>query len=383
MIQYNAVEHAPMSNEIGVSTNQRIGIIDGFRALSIISVLLYHFTNPWVTKYPHQDFFLHIFKYGYLGVNFFFMISGFVICYTLEHTTNLYSFYRNRFVRLFPAMFLCTLLIFIIIHFLDDKRQFEDAHQLKNILPGLTFTNPQLWTLITGTNYRWINGSFWSIWVEIQFYVIASGLYFANRKRFYRNFFLVGVIIFIFKYIPIELLNRYSGLLSNGTNHALEVWRRDDEIFNITFFIPWFLCGAAFYRLYRGLKKNDMSFSILYLIISLLCLTKDTYNFYTGKFIEMMVACSIMVLLFLFMIYYDRYLAILKNAFLCRIGVISYSIYLIHEQIGVLLINKYEKYLGSFSGLTPFLVIGMIICFGELSYRFYEKNASKLLKCIL
>ena len=362
--------------------DHRIKILDGFRALAIISVLIYHLTNPWVTKYPHHDFFLHIFKYGYLGVHFFFIISGFVICYTLENTPNLISFYRNRFARLFPAMLLCTFLIFVIIHFLDNKRQFEDAHQLKNILPGLTFTNPQLWTVITGTNYHWINGSFWSIWVEIQFYIIASGVYFANKKRFHRNFFLAGIIIFILKYIPIELLNRYSGSLSNETNHMMEIWRRGDEIFNITFYISWFLCGSALYYLYPGFGKKGMFFSIIYLIISLVCLTKDVSNFFSGQSAIMMIGSLIIVLLFLLMIYYDHPLTIFKNPFLCRIGVISYSTYLIHEQIGILLINKYEKYLGNFSGLTPFLVICIIICFSELSYGFYESKASKILKNI-
>ena len=127
---------------------RKIGAIDSFRAISIISVLIYHLTNPWVTKYPHKDFFLHIFKYGYLGVNFFFMISGFVICLTLENTPNILVFYRNRFARLFPAMLLCTILIFIFVHFLDDKGQFGDAHKLKNTLPALTFTNPQFRKLI-------------------------------------------------------------------------------------------------------------------------------------------------------------------------------------------------------------------------------------------
>jgi peptidoglycan/LPS O-acetylase OafA/YrhL len=358
----------------------RIEILYAFRAIAIISVLIYHLTNPWTTTYPHPDFLLHIFKYGYLGVNFFFMISGFVICYSLENTPNLLSFYRNRFARLFPAMFLCTILIIVTLYFLDDKRQYKDAHELKNALPGLTFINPQLWSLVTGANYRWLNGSFWSIWVEVQFYAVASGVYFANKANFHRNLLLVGIGIFVFKYIPIELVNHYSGTFSNKTNRFIESWRRYDEIFNITFWVTWFLCGATLYYSFTSSKKGATFISTFYLVLSVGCLTKDTYTFFTGKVVETITACITIILLFLMMIYYESSLSFLKNPLLCRIGIISYSVYLIHEQIGILLINKYEKYMGNWSGLAPFLVIAIFICFGELSYRFYESKVSRILR---
>ena len=86
-----------------------------------------------------------------------------------------------------------------------------------------------------------------------------------------------------------------------------------------------------------------------------------------------------MFALFLLLIYYEKPLLFLKSRLILRIGVISYSIYLIHEQIGILLINRYQKYLGNWSGLSPFIVIVIVICYGELSYRFYEKMASKIL----
>jgi peptidoglycan/LPS O-acetylase OafA/YrhL len=357
----------------------RIEVLDGFRAIAIISVLMYHFTGPWV-KYPHQDFFLHIFKYGYLGVHLFFMISGFVICYTLENTPNLLSFYRNRFARLFPAMLLCTVLIFLFVRFVDDQVQFKSAHDLKNVLPGLTFINPQIWSLVTGKEFKWLNGSFWSIWVEVQFYVIASAVYFANRKNFPRNLFIVCIAVVISKYIPIGLYNTWSSSFSKETNHILVTWRKDDEIFNITFWITWFFCGSAFYHLYNSVKKKTNTFPVLYLIVSLLCLTADTKNFFKQTFIETMIACLIMVVLFLLMIYKERSLFFLKNSFISRIGIVSYSIYLIHEQIGTLLIQKTAPYFGSWSWLTPLPVIVIFMIFGELSYRFYESKVSKILR---
>jgi peptidoglycan/LPS O-acetylase OafA/YrhL len=58
----------------------------------------------------------------------------------------------------------------------------------------------------------------------------------------------------------------------------------------------------------------------------------------------------------------------------------SYSIYLIHEAIGVLLINKYGKYMGIWSPVSPLIVMVLVVGFAGLSYRFYEKKAALFLK---
>jgi peptidoglycan/LPS O-acetylase OafA/YrhL len=142
------------------SDERRVKLLDSFRFIAITAVLFYHFTHLWVTQYPYGNYFHHIFKYGYLGVQFFFIISGFVISYTLENTPTLFSFYKNRFSRLFPSMLLCSLITLIVISLLDDHYLFKNAHELKNFIPSLTFINPTLWTLITKVNFYWINASY-------------------------------------------------------------------------------------------------------------------------------------------------------------------------------------------------------------------------------
>src|ERR1700733_3136318 len=106
----------------------RIELLDSFRFIAILSVLLYHFTSSSISLFPYGNFYHHIFKFGYLGVNFFFMISGFVISYTLDNTTGLLSFWQNRFSRLFPPMLLCSAVTFIMVCWLDDHQLFKNAH---------------------------------------------------------------------------------------------------------------------------------------------------------------------------------------------------------------------------------------------------------------
>ncbi|HTI08974.1 MAG TPA: hypothetical protein VL832_10470, partial [Puia sp.] len=80
------------------------------------------------------------------------------------------------------------------------------------------------------------------------------------------------------------------------------------------------------------------------------------------------------------MIYKRQYLFFLNISLFKRIGVISYSIYLIHEVIGTLLINKYGAYLGRWAPLSLVITMVLIIIFAEGSYRFYEKRTSRWLK---
>ena len=79
----------------------RISILDGFRSLAILSVLLYHFFSRWVP--PENDISLYPYKNAYdyfgigqLGVQFFFIISGFVIFFTLDTTANFSSFLEKK-----------------------------------------------------------------------------------------------------------------------------------------------------------------------------------------------------------------------------------------------------------------------------------------------
>lgn len=360
---------------------QRIQVLDGFRLIAILSVFLYHLTSSWIITYPFGNTFLHIFKYGYLGVQFFFMISGFVISYTLSHTPNLFSFYRNRFSRLFPGMVLCSLVTFIVISLLDDQLLFKNAHEIQNFVPSLTFINPPVWTLATKNDFHWINGSYWSLWVEIQFYIVASGLYFLNKKAFPRNLLLIGIIISLIKYIPGDFLNSYSNYIkTHGLFSIFYTWRNIDELFNLPFYIRWFLLGSIFYQLYSGFDYKKNIPSVIYMLIVLVCLLRDVRTFSENTFMETIIASMLMIVLFLLMINRNKYLFFLENRFLTRIGMISYTIYLIHEDIGVLLICKYGIYLGRWSILSPFLILILTVGFAELSYWFYEKQASAFIK---
>lgn len=176
---------------------KRIDILDTYRAFSIFIVMLYHYytryTIPHISEnlYPYGNK-LDVFDFGFLGVNFFFIISGFVIIYSLQNTKTLVLFWKKRLIRLIPSMAICCLLLLIIFNLLDDHNLFPNSHHLFNLLPSLTFSSPELWSFVfskLGITFHYLNGSFWSLWPEIQFYFLCSFIFFYNKEKFYKNFF--------------------------------------------------------------------------------------------------------------------------------------------------------------------------------------------------
>ena len=73
---------------------RRIDFLDGLRGVAIILVILYHAYARWPTFVPYETTFGNIlfFKYGYLGVQLFFLISGFVILLSLDNCKSFKNF---------------------------------------------------------------------------------------------------------------------------------------------------------------------------------------------------------------------------------------------------------------------------------------------------
>jgi peptidoglycan/LPS O-acetylase OafA/YrhL len=357
---------------------KRIGILDSFRFLAIISVMLYHYTCRWDSLYPYGKFFRQAFLYGNLGVEFFFIISGFVISYTLENTAGLSAFFKNRFIRLFPPMLFWSIITFSVVAFLDTSFIFPPSHQLKNLLFSLTFINPYIGTVLFKNQLYWLNGSYWSLWVEVQFYVIAALLFFFNKQRFFRNILVLSTVLLLLHFMTEFLfLPIHQGWLSGTTIRYLHKVHRLDSLINLTPYICFFSLGVIFHYLYKG--GTIRLFSLNSCCIGLLLLVQ----LYLLDTVFARLYFILMIALFLLMIYKRHYLSFLEHPLLMRIGVISYSIYLAHEMIGVLLINKFGGYLGRWSPLSVLIVMVLMVVLAELSYRFIEKKTARLLKKLM
>lgn len=152
---------------------QRIISLDGFRGLAILMVTLYRFasisfTPEVVGKLPSKVIFI-----GAAGVDFFFVLSGFLITDILLKSRGrphyFSTFYINRSLRIFPLYYATLLLLLVILPWLG-KSEIRD---------GLEGHPVHLWLYTTNLSVSWENawvfGSldhFWTLAIEEQFYLI-------------------------------------------------------------------------------------------------------------------------------------------------------------------------------------------------------------------
>src|SRR5258708_15753858 len=119
--------------------------------------------------------------------------------------------------------------------------------------------------------------------------------------------------------------------------------------------------GVIFHLLYKGLPIRSRLLTAICLAIVLVQLYTD--RLYADRVYTIRVFQLIIITLFLLLIYKKKYLSFLNNALFKTIGIISYSMYLIHKLTGTLLINKYRATLPRSAHLSHFILIILIIVF--------------------
>ena len=175
----------------GASRN-RIAVLDGYRALAILSVLAFHYTIRWAAPYdprahlPFGNIFNGFipFEYGWLGVEFFFVIPGFVIFTTLERCLNIGDFVCRRFAPLWPALLAAATLTTVVISLTGPT---DWLVKYFDYVTSISLVDPSFVSgLLNHPGIKWVDGAYWSLWVEIRFYAWAAVAYLALRSNFVR-----------------------------------------------------------------------------------------------------------------------------------------------------------------------------------------------------
>lgn len=121
-------------------------------------MVLFHFTTRFTEIYRPGQTLSVAFPHGHLGVNLFFIISGFVIFITLERTVQPMGFVVSRFSRLFPSYWAAIVLTFMVTHWLGLPGKMVDlGSALANGLQGVKLKFGGLvWqrTRTVGSEYR-------------------------------------------------------------------------------------------------------------------------------------------------------------------------------------------------------------------------------------
>lgn len=358
-------------------TSQRLTALDGLRGVAILLVMgfhyFYHLESFYYksTLYPYGETFSNvvIFKYGYMGVELFFIISGFVIAMTLESSKSLLDFAIRRFVRIWPALIVSAIVTFFLLNWSDAPFALTRRQFWPNFLPSLTLTPTSLWSGLF-PKVDFVTGVYWSLVVEIRFYMIALILYWLfARQNLARNLVVFTVLIYVVRALLRRWLPGYNGVYDG---------------FFIPDYMPWFAAGAVFYEVYR--ERLAKGAALVLLAVAYAMIARISLNYAPiGR--DPVIASSFALLslvLFWFLSTRPASMRIFEVRPLVWIGECSYSIYLYHYAVGMILISQVSKTVSLGSQLL--LVAGvylLVFAVGRISYVTVENPARRWLTKLL
>jgi peptidoglycan/LPS O-acetylase OafA/YrhL len=323
----------------------RLFELDALRGLAALSVVLFHYTYRYHELYPEvRESNWFSFTYGNLGVHLFFIISGFVIYMTIVHCKSIKDFALKRATRLYPTYIVSVLTTFTVVWLFPlEDRGTSIVHALLNLsmlqgyMPSVTA----------------VDGAYWSLTVEITFYIMIAVLFAYGSHR--------KILYFLYAWLILSALVKVSQYI-----HPNIISLLNEKRFLIADFSHLFVAGIAFYQL-----KVENKFKYHALII--LCLLYD-YAF-NGV---LQGSITLMFFLVFYALIYDK-LTFLNGRVLTFLGTISYSLYLIHQNIGYVIITILRDH-GLTNEVTLVIPISISIALASVITFLIEKPVQKYIR---
>ena len=355
--------------------------LQGLRGVAILSVLVFHFTVRWGSQttgkpslYPFGNAFggayWALFQ-GHLGVQLFFMISGFVIWSTLENSKSLAHFWAKRISRIWPPLLMALPLLWICFCFSPALP--GSSSNFKDLALSFLLIKPQTLYLVShGTvAYTYVTGVLWTLWIEVLFYLLASVIYFKGK------FFLATLTGLGVAYAVYVLLShtRLWLFVPDSAAWAFSV----SPLADLGNYLWWFIAGATMY----GLRKQTSSpkLWILYLaaFVATTLLSVDGNKDNLAAF----AIANFMIFALFLPISQPKTNRFLSARWLVFVGNISFELYLVHEAIGVSVLQLIRVH--SWDSSVWVLIPATTICLGlaYLIYKFWSVPACRWTKSAL
>ncbi|MFD3698827.1 acyltransferase family protein [Streptomyces sp. NPDC058646] len=340
----------------GPRKGPRLAVLDGVRILAAAGVVFYHFVvleSGW--GQPTEDVFpaaRPFALYGWLGVEVFFLVSGFVICMSAWGRT-LGDFTVSRISRLFPAYWAGVVFTALVLFTWPEVGRLKE---LSDVVVNLSM-------LQGGVGVPDVDEAYWTLFVELKFYVLFAVV--VVRGVNYRNCVLFCGIWTL------------AGVVAPGVDNLTL------SFFAVPSYSPYFIAGIAFY-LMRRFGPNG----VLWGIVGLQFLLAQHYVH--GRMISslgrgitertpawpahVIIAIGFLVMGAIALGALDR----VQWSWLPHAGALTYPFYLIHMMAGLTLIHGFRNDVAPVPlvlGVTAFM---LVLAWGI--HRFVERPLGRVLR---
>lgn len=316
-----------------------IASLDSLRAFAALAVCLYHFVCKTIGFIPENKIYDFFFS-GQYGVHLFFVISGFVIPWSMFYNNygikNFFRFLLKRLARLEPPYLLSIVLAIVIIYaraYFVGKGDLHIDVSWIQILHHIGYLIP-----FFDDVHSWLSPVYWTLAIEFQYYFLIA-LIFYPLIRFG---WIVRVVIYI----------------------AFGVWSYFSKHTFLPFWLPIFLIGVLLF-LYKTEIIKKPEYLITTLVMLVLCWDKYPH------------ASLFFILLPVFFVLFFPQKKIKVFHFL---GKMSYSIYIIHSLIGISMMNILSHHTHSVGMKIGAVLMTLVVTLfsSYLFYRWVEKPSKVL-----
>lgn len=316
--------------------------LDLLRGLAALAVCYFHFTHGNPDFLSKTNFLYQSGRYGFLGVDVFFVISGFVIPYAMYRGMyrfkNFGKFLLKRVIRIEPP-FIASIILVIALNWLSTLSPYYRGAGFTIDFTALAL---HLGYLNAFFQYPWVNDVYWTLAIEFQYYIIIALIFplLIHSKKYF-SFIALGVFGMM-------------GFFITGHNF----------IFNYGLL---FVVGILLFQFKIGYLK-DAEFGTLLLIALLMIFVKFDKRYLVAALLP-----------YFFILYFD-----FNNKISKFLGNISYSLYLVHIPIGGRIINICETLFQSelLRSVFVFVALAGSIFAAWVFFMVIEKPAMELAKKI-
>ncbi|AMS06096.1 acyltransferase [Acidipropionibacterium acidipropionici] len=308
---------APSPASVTQHRARRYSELDGLRGIAAVSVLCYHYFTLYEVVFGDAPDPSDVMALGAMGVQLFFMISGFVILMTANRYPSPFRFAEARAVRLYPTYWACLTITILTVYMTGTYKLGAPSRDLV-----INYTMLQSFV-----GAKSIDGAYWSLSREIIFYGLIFIALCVFRRRLSHRFFVILAAVWSSIGVATCLVDH---LAASAWSHLLLTATAGQ-------YAGLFSIGMILYEARtRGHSRRA--------ILALLPMSVTAEYLVNSSWVN--VACLTVIISAFIAITSSRAVPLLQNPVITWFGAISYPLYLVHQNIGYIVILNSHTTIG-------------------------------------